>query len=303
MKVFYDHGINRLSFGVQDFNELVQKAVNRVQSFKLTYKAISIARKYNIKSINTDIIYGLPYQNENSFAQTLQLIKDIDPDRIAAFSYAHVPWLKKAMQAFKPESLPDAQLKIKLLEQTISFFSNNGYKAIGMDHFAKPEDELFKAIDKQQLHRNFQGYTTKGGTDLFGLGITSIGKGKGHYAQNVKTLASYEQILDTHTLPIAKGFILNQNDLLRQEVIMSLMANFYLDIQAIEAKYKINFNHYFHDELLLLEDLIADGLLNICNKTIKVSATGKLLIRNIAMCFDIYSLAKTQRENTFSKTI
>ena len=172
-----------------------------------------------------------------------------------------------------------------------------------MDHFAKPEDELFKAIKKKQLHRNFQGYTTKGGTDLFGLGISSIGKGKRHYAQNAKDIANYEKLLDNKQLPVIKGYILNQDDLLRQEVIMSLMANFYLDIHTINAKYKINFNNYFQNELLQLQALENDGLLNINHNAITVSNTGKLLIRNIAMYFDIYLSLKTQKENTFSKTI
>jgi oxygen-independent coproporphyrinogen-3 oxidase len=184
MKVMSEQGFNRVSFGIQDFNEKVQVAVHRVQPYDVTKKAMDLARKYNMVSVNVDLIYGLPYQTLETFKETLRLSLTLNPDRFAVFNYAHVPWLKKTMRKIDETTLPLPDEKLQIMQYTIDFLTENGYKMIGMDHFAKPEDELFKAIEKGELHRNFQGYTTKGGADLVGVGLTSIGEGADYYAQN-----------------------------------------------------------------------------------------------------------------------
>jgi len=178
MKVFQKQGFNRISFGVQDLDEQVKKEIHRVQPLELTKNAVDLARKYGIKSINTDFIYGLPYQTLETFKKTLELSTQLNPDRVAVFNYAHVPWLMKTQRKFDETTLPAPDVKLEIFQYTIDFFENNGYKMVGMDHFAKPEDELFVAIEKGELHRNFQGYTTKGGANLVGIGLTSIGEGE-----------------------------------------------------------------------------------------------------------------------------
>jgi oxygen-independent coproporphyrinogen-3 oxidase len=175
IKVLTSHGFNRISFGVQDFDPKVQKEIHRIQPFELTKSAVDLAREYGIGSINTDFIYGLPYQSLKTFKKTLDLSIKLDPDRVAVFNYAHVPWLKRTMRKFDETTLPSPEEKLKIFKYTIDFFEDNGYRMIGMDHFAKPQDELFRAIEKGELHRNFQGYTTKGGANLIGIGLTSIG--------------------------------------------------------------------------------------------------------------------------------
>ena len=249
MDVMKAYGVNRISFGVQDFNEETQKAVNRIQSFNLTKNAVDIARSAGINSINIDLIYGLPYQNLETFKKTLELVKELDPDRLAVFNYAHVPWLKKGMRKIDETTLPTPEEKLKIFKYVIDFFESNGYIMVGMDHFAKPDDELFRAIEKGELHRNFQGYTTKGGADLIGISLTSIGEGVDSYNQNFKDMPSYEQAIDSGKLPFERGVVLNDDDLIRRYVIMELMSNFKLDIQRFESLFKIKFKEYFAKEL------------------------------------------------------
>ena len=303
MDVLKKGGFNRLSFGVQDLNEEVQKTIHRIQPYETTQNVMNIARNAGIKSINIDLIYGLPHQNRKTFNETIKQIIKLNPDRLAVFNYAHVPWLMKTMRKFDESTFAPPSEKLEILKDTIEFFTSNGYKMVGMDHFAKPEDELFKAIEKGELHRNFQGYTTKGGADLIGIGVTSIGNGVDYYAQNFKDLKTYEDALDNGELPVFKGYKLSPDDILRQFVIMELMSNFSLNIKRVEEKFDIDFYEYFKDDLTLLDEFIEADLVSIEDDKISVSATGTMLIRNICMPFDAYLKKVPENKRRFSKTI
>ncbi|WOE69480.1 oxygen-independent coproporphyrinogen III oxidase [Hydrogenimonas thermophila] len=303
MKVLQKHGFKRISFGVQDFEPIVQQTVHRIQPYDITKDAVELARKYGVESINIDLIYGLPYQTLESFKNTLEMAHSLDPDRLAVFNYAHVPWLKKTMRKLDETTIPSPDVKLAILQHTIDYFTNNGYKMIGMDHFAKPDDELFKAIDKGELHRNFQGYTTRGGVDLIGVGVTSIGEGRDYYAQNYKDLPEYEAAIDAGKLPFWRGVELNEDDLIRKSVIMELMSNFKLDIKRVEKEFGIDFNDYFADSIKELQPMVDEGLVQISDKEITVSQTGTLVIRNIAMPFDAYMKKHASSKKTFSKTV
>ena len=303
MKVFQKHGFNRISFGVQDLDSKVQKEIHRVQPLELTKKAVELARRYGIESINTDFIYGLPYQTLETFKKTLELSTELNPDRVAVFNYAHVPWLKRTMRKFDETTLPSPEVKLQIFKYTIDFFEKHGYKMVGMDHFAKPEDELFGAIEKGELHRNFQGYTTKGGANLIGIGLTSIGEGERYYAQNTKDMKIYEEAIDSGRLPFERGIKLSDDDFLRKGVIMELMANFHIDIKRVEKEYNINFKEYFADAIEDLQEFVEADLMSIDDKEIRVSTTGTLLIRNIAMAFDAYMQKYAKSKNSFSKTV
>ncbi|BAF69478.1 oxygen-independent coproporphyrinogen III oxidase [Nitratiruptor sp. SB155-2] len=303
MQVLSEGGFNRVSFGVQDFNEQVQQAVHRIQSFEETKMAVDLARKYGMQSVNIDLIYGLPFQTLESFKKTLDMTLQLDPDRLAVFNYAHVPWLKKTMRKIDETTLPTPDVKLQILKYTIDFFTSNGYKMIGMDHFAKPDDELFRAIEKGELHRNFQGYTTKGGADLIGIGLTSIGEGEDYYAQNFKEMQEYEAAIDEGRLPFHRGVELGFDDKVRKAVIMELMANFKLDIPRIEKEFGIDFKDYFQEALQDLKEFEDEGLVTIQDDAIEVSPTGTLLIRNIAMPFDAYMKKHGDSKKVFSKTV
>jgi oxygen-independent coproporphyrinogen-3 oxidase len=303
MKVFAKHGFNRISFGVQDLDEKVQKEIHRVQPLQLTQNAVKLARKYGIESINTDFIYGLPYQNLETFKKTLELSTVLNPDRVAVFNYAHVPWLMKTQRKFDETTLPTPDEKLKIFKYTIDFFENKGYKMVGMDHFAKPEDELFGAIAKGELHRNFQGYTTKGGANLVGIGLTSIGEGSHYYAQNTKNMKAYEEAIDAGRLPFERGVNLSEDDYIRKAVIMELMANFSIDMKRVNKEHNIVFAEYFADALEALEEFVEAELVTITEDKISVSTTGTLLIRNIAMPFDAYMKKYAKSKKSFSKTV
>jgi len=303
MEVFKKHGFNRISFGVQDFDAKVQEAVHRIQPYDLTKNAVDLARSFEIESINIDLIYGLPYQSLESFKKTLDLTFSLNPDRIAVFNYAHVPWLKKTMRKFDETTLPSPATKLAIFKYTIDFFTSNGYKMIGMDHFAKPKDELFNAIAKGELHRNFQGYTTKGGANLIGIGLTSIGEGNRYYAQNTKDMKRYEELIDSGKLPFERGVELSDDDYIRKQVIMELMANFAIDIKRVEKELNIDFKEYFKDSLNSLQEFVDEGLVEISDDKLKVSLTGTLLIRNIAMAFDAYMQKYIGNKKSFSKTV
>jgi len=303
MKIFQKHGFNRISFGVQDLDEKVQTEIHRVQPLELTQKAVDLARAYGISSINTDFIYGLPYQTLETFKKTLKLSTQLDPDRVAVFNYAHVPWLMKTQRKFDETTLPSPEVKLQIFQYTIDFFESNGYKMVGMDHFAKPEDELFSAIEKGELHRNFQGYTTKGGANLVGIGLTSIGEGERYYAQNTKDMKAYEAALDAGKLPYERGVDLSEDDYIRKAVIMELMANFSIDMKRVNKEHHIVFKEYFADALEALQEFVNADLVTITEEKITVSTTGTLLIRNIAMPFDAYMKKYTQSKKSFSKTV
>lgn len=303
MNVLKAGGCNRLSFGVQDLDETVQKTIHRIQPFELTQNVINIARNAGIHSVNTDLIYGLPFQTKESFKKTLEKMLTLNTDRFAVFNYAHVPWLMKTMRKFDESTFPKPETKLEMLKDTIDFFTTNGYKMVGMDHFAKPKDELFKAIEKGELHRNFQGYTTKGGADLIGIGLTSIGNGVDYYAQNYKEIEPWEKAIDNGDLPVFKGYALSADDQLRQFVIMELMSNFSLNITRVEKEFNINFKEYFDDAIEALKEFEEAELLNITDNKIEVSQTGTMLIRNICMPFDAYLNKIPEEKRRFSKTI
>ena len=304
MKVLHEGGFNRVSFGIQDFDEKVQVAVHRVQPYDVTKNAMDLARKYGMLSVNVDLIYGLPFQSLETFKQTLEMSLSLDPDRFAVFNYAHVPWMKKTMRKIDETTLPRPDEKLHIMQYTIDYLTANGYKMIGMDHFAKPGDELFKAIEKGELHRNFQGYTTKGGADLIGVGLTSIGEGAAdYYAQNFKDMASYEAAIDAGKLPFERGVTLSEDDKIRQYVIMELMSNFKLDITRFEAQFGLVFKEYFADAIEALKPFAEEELLVMDETKIECSQTGTLLIRNIAMPFDAYMTKHAANKKTFSKTV
>jgi len=301
--VLVSNGFNRFSFGVQDFDEKVQKAVHRIQDFKISEDAINLSRESGVNSINIDLIYGLPYQSLESFKETLRDILILNPDRLAVFNYAHVPWMKKTMRKIDETTLPEPSEKLAIMQYTAKFLCENGYKMIGMDHFAKPTDELFLAIEKGELHRNFQGYTTKGNSDLIGVGLTSISDGENFYSQNYKNMKDYERALDEDRLPINRGISLDSDDLVRKYVIMELMANFKLDIERFNQEFKIDFFEYFKDDLGELDEFIKADLISIDESKIDISETGTLLIRNIVMPFDKYLKAIPTEKRKFSKTV
>ena len=300
LDVLISHGFNRISYGVQDFNEKVQKEIHRIQPYEITQNATKMARDRGIKSINMDLIYGLPYQSLESFKETLRLALSLDPDRFAIFNYAHVPWIKKSMRKFDESTLPSPKVKLEILKFTHDFLTANGYESIGMDHYSKPSDELHAALKNGTLHRNFQGYTTKGGADLVGIGLTSIGEGSRYYAQNFKDMNEYENAIEQGKLPFFKGILLSDEDLLRKEVVMNLMSNFIVDIKGVEVKFGIKFFEHFKDSLRELEEL--KDFVQISDEKISVTPTGTLLIRNIAMCFDEY-MKFNIGEKKFSKTV
>ncbi|PXX96404.1 oxygen-independent coproporphyrinogen III oxidase [Halomonas sp. LBP4] len=293
-------GFNRLSFGVQDFDADVQQAVNRIQSEEQVVALVQAAREAGFQSVSVDLIYGLPLQTVASFDVTLDKIIALRPDRIAAYSYAHLPELFKAQRLIRPEDMPPPERKLELLELTIRRLSAAGYVYIGMDHFALPEDELSLARENGTLQRNFQGYSTHADCDLIGLGITSIGKVGDSYSQNVKETAQYQHRLAEGRLPVMRGYRLNDDDRLRRDVINALMCHGRIDFATIEAAHGIVFRDYFADALAELEEMAADGLLAIREGEIEVLPAGRLMMRNAAMAFDAYLARSAGR---YSRTV
>lgn len=294
-------GFNRMSLGVQDFDVKVQKAVNRIQSEEETLFAMRSARESGFRSISVDLIYGLPHQSCESFSQTLDKMIEAAPDRLSVFNYAHLPEMFKPQRRINAEELPSAEEKLLILQMTIERLTAAGYVYIGMDHFARPEDELAVAQREGSLYRNFQGYSTHADCDLIGLGITSIGQVANCYAQNVKTVDAYFGDIDSGKLPLYRGIVLTDDDVLRREVITQLICHFQLSMPSIETQFEIDFQHYFAYELEQLGLMEKDGLLQLTDKSILVSDAGKLLIRNICMVFDTH--LRNKREQRFSKVI
>jgi oxygen-independent coproporphyrinogen-3 oxidase len=303
-----ENGFNRISMGVQDFNDKVQKTVNRIQPEDITRQTVQWTRELGFKSINLDLMYGLPFQTLETFGKTVDTIIDISPDRIAVFNYAHVPWLKKHMALIHKEDLPAPELKLEILKMTIEKLTAAGYVFIGMDHFAKPNDDLTIALKQKKLYRNFQGYSTNANADLYAMGITAISQIGKVYAQNYKTEKDYYTALDEEKIPTLKGYSLSHDDIIRKEVIMRLMCSFELNFNAIEKKLNINFKEYFSHGLENLNEMEEDELLKIEKDKIVVTDLGRLLIRNIAMNFDGYIvgtiLRKRKTDNAkYSRTI
>ncbi len=294
-------GFNRTSIGVQDNDPVVQKAVHRIQPFEMTKQVVEWMREVGFQSVNIDLIYGLPYQTPSSFAKTLDETLSLQPDRFAIFNYAHVPWMKPAQKILKPEVLPTPETKLEILKLTIERLTSQGYVYIGMDHFAKLSDELAVAQKEKTLQRNFQGYSTRGGSDIYAFGMSSISQGQGIYWQNHKDLPDYYAALNAGKLPVHRGYIMTAEDQIRRTTIMRLMCDLGLDYAAMSKLLDLDFAQHFAAEIGSLDDMEADGLLVKTPQGILVTDLGRLLIRNIAMCFDAY--ANSRRENRFSRTI
>jgi oxygen-independent coproporphyrinogen-3 oxidase len=291
-------GINRVSFGVQDFDTEVQLAVNRVQSCEQTLTAIDACRKAGIASINVDLMYGLPRQSPASFRRTLRTVIDARPSRLAVYGYAHLPALFKAQRRIHSSELPDAQTRLKLLSMAIDVLQAAGYQYIGMDHFALPEDELVRAQETGVLQRNFMGYTTHAGYDLLGFGVSSISHLGNSYSQNPRDLEAWEAAIDAGHLPVWRGLELDADDIIRADVISQIMCQGDVDITAIENRHGIDFWTHFsaaHEQLAKLE---ADGLVWTCASRIVASSQGRYLLRVIATCFDRYLAGQSDQAPT-----
>ncbi|KHT46863.1 oxygen-independent coproporphyrinogen III oxidase [Vibrio sinaloensis] len=295
-------GFNRLSIGVQDFNKEVQKLVNREQDEAFIFAMVARAKELGFRSTNLDLIYGLPKQTKDSFAETLKQVLEMQPGRLSVFNYAHMPQLFAAQRKIKDEDLPVAEEKMAILQDTIATLTDAGYQFIGMDHFAQPDDELAVAQREGVLHRNFQGYTTQGEADLVGFGVSAISMIGDAYAQNQKELKKYYAQVSDQRHALWKGVALDSDDLLRREVIKQLICNFKLDKTAIESEFDVTFNDYFKEDLELLQTFINDELVEVDGKEVRVTLRGRLLIRNICMCFDKYLRAKA-RQQQFSRVI
>lgn len=295
-------GFNRISMGIQDFNKDVQKLVNREQDEAFIFALMKRARELGFTSTNIDLIYGLPKQTVESFMFTLEKVIELNPDRMSVFNYAHLPSRFAAQIKIKDEMLPPPETKLTILQKTIETLGNAGYKFIGMDHFAKPDDELAIAQEKGILHRNFQGYTTQEECDLLGMGVSAISLLGDSYAQNHKELKQYYAEVENHGIALHKGLTMTKDDCLRRDVIKALICNFKLDYAPLETQYRIDFKAYFAEDLALLAPLAQDELLHISEQGITVSPKGRLLIRNICLCFDIYSRQLAKRQQ-FSRII
>ncbi|MEG0279072.1 MAG: oxygen-independent coproporphyrinogen III oxidase [Morganella sp. (in: enterobacteria)] len=295
-------GFNRLSMGVQDFNKEVQRLVNREQDEATIFALVERARATGFDSVSIDLIYGLPKQTPESFAFTLQRVAELSPDRLSVFNYAHLPNLFAAQRKIKDDDLPSAEQKLIILQQTIESLTGSGYQFIGMDHFAKPEDELAIAQNNGILHRNFQGYTTHEECDLLGFGVSAISMLGDHYAQNQKDLKTYYAQVEESGNALWRGLVLTDEDCLRRDVIKALICNFRLDYSEIESLYNLDFKTHFAEDLQLLQPMADDGMVEILDNALVVTPRGRLLIRNICMCFDTY-LRNQMRQRQFSRVI
>jgi len=288
--------------GVQDFDPIVQKAVNRIQSKEETLRVLKDARANGFTSMNIDLMYGLPHQTVKTFSQTLDTIIEFSPDRIALFNYAHLPKMFMPQRRIDEKEIPTPQVKLDILEHSINKLLGAGYVFVGMDHFAKPDDEMAVAQREGNLYRNFQGYSTHADCDLIGLGLTSIGYVGGNFFQNAKDMDDYEADIQGNHFSVFRGYQLTGEDHLRRHVIMRLMCDFSLDYKAFESEYNIDFKAHFADTLEDLKAMQDDHLLTLKNDGMQVLTAGRLLIRNIAMVFDEHLRAK-QGETKFSKVI
>ncbi len=301
IKLLRELGFNRISLGVQDFDPMVQKAVNRIQSEEETLAVINAARDNHFKSISLDLIYGLPFQNVERFSCTLDKVIDASPDRLSIFNYAHLPEMFKPQRRINETDLPSPTEKLDILKVTFEKLKNAGYVYIGMDHFAKPNDELAIAQRERTLYRNFQGYSTHADCDLIAFGVTSIGQVSNSYSQNEKTMDGYAKQIDSEHLSIYRGVELSNDDILRREVIGQLICHFSLNFSDIEKQFGVNFLSYFSLELNSLAQFHEDQLIHLSDDGIDVLSKGRFLIRNICMVFDFYLRQKNQQK--FSKVI
>ncbi len=300
--VLSELGFNRLSFGVQDFDPAVQKAVHRVQPAEQVFALMQAARQQGFESINVDLIYGLPQQTPESFDRTLAQVAELAPDRVALYAYAHLPERFKPQRRIVAAELPSAAAKVTMLANSLAAFEAAGYVYVGMDHFALPNDALAVAKRQGRLHRNFQGYSTQPDCDLIALGVSAIGRVGASYSQNAKSIEEYYDHLDQGRLPIVRGLALSRDDLVRRAVIMALMCQGELQFESIELGYLIDFKQYFASEMNALEELAAQGLVRLDTKGIEVTAQGWFFVRAVAMVFDRYLQADRNRSR-FSRIL
>lgn len=296
-------GVNRLSMGVQDINAQVQKAINRIQPVEETWRVLDGAHRRGMSSVNIDLIYGLPYQTPETFAETVDEVIRMAPDRIAVFNFAYLPQMFAHQTVIDAEALPDPEAKLTILENTANQLTGAGYAFIGMDHFARPDDPLTKALEDRTLTRNFQGYSTRGRTDLVAFGVSSISHVAGGFAQNVKGLDDYRTAVEADRLPVFRGLFPTPEDRLRRAVIMGIMSHFRLDKDAIERHFDVDFDEHFADALGALEPLAEDGLVEIGERQLEVTPMGRLLVRNVAMVFDEYLGKPTAAKARYSRTV
>ena len=289
--------------GVQDFDLQVQESVNRIQPEWVSRQVYTWAKELGFESINLDLMYGLPHQTAESFERTLRTVIEYDPARIAVFNYAHVPWLKPHQKLIHQADLPSVELKLDLLKMAIELLTGAGYEYIGMDHFAKVDDELAQARRMKTLYRNFQGYSTRSGADLYAFGMSSISNFQNIYAQNTKNLPDYYQALDGGRLATRVGYRMTEDDHLRKHIIMRLMCDLELDIPSVEEKFKIDFDEYFASSIRELQPLVEDGLVTVDGKRIAIIGAGRLVLRNVAMCFDAHLASMNKEKPIFSRTV
>jgi oxygen-independent coproporphyrinogen-3 oxidase len=295
-------GFNRLSFGVQDFDPAVQKAVHRIQPVEQVFSLVATARELGFESVNVDLIYGLPMQTPESFDRTLAQVVELRPDRIALYAYAHLPERFKPQRRIIAAELPTGASKVSMLSRSLSAFLDAGYVYVGMDHFALPQDALAVAKRQGRLHRNFQGYSTQPDCDLIALGVSSIGRVGATYSQNAKTLEEYYDLLDQGRLPVVRGLAVSRDDLVRRAVIMAVMCQGQVQFESVDLAYLIDFRTYFASEMNALADLAAQGLVELNDTGIQVTPTGWFFVRAIAMVFDRY-LQTDRTRAKFSKII
>lgn len=302
LAVLAELGFNRLSFGVQDFDPAVQKAVHRIQPADQVFALVEASRRLGFESVNVDLIYGLPLQTPESFDRTLAQVNRLRPDRIALYAYAHLPERFKPQRRIHAEDLPVGAAKVAMLSRSLDALTDAGYVYIGMDHFALPDDALAVAKRQGRLHRNFQGYSTQADCDLIALGVSSIGRIGSTYSQNAKTMEAYVDLLDQGHLPVVRGLALTRDDLIRRSVIMALMCQGQLQYESINLAWLVDFKTLFAQELIQLEEMQAQGLVQLSESGIQVTAMGWFFVRGVAMVFDRYVQADRNRSR-FSKII
>jgi oxygen-independent coproporphyrinogen-3 oxidase len=296
-------GFNRLSMGIQDFEPLVQETIHRVQPYELTRDLIAQARALGFESLNVDLIYGLPHQTAKTFEATIEKTLTLAPDRVAMFSYAHVPWLKRQQGSFE-KHLPKGPEKFQIFRAGLEGFLGAGYVYIGMDHFALPGDELAAAQRNRTLHRNFQGYTTKAGADLYGMGVSSISSVANSYAQNSREVPAYQETVSERGIATIRGYRLSEDDLIRRSVIGRLLCHTVIPKSEIEREFSINFGEYFKEEMTEFGALQSEGLVDLTPEEIRVTPLGRIFIRNVAMTFDRYLREQQMNQKPlFSRTL